>query len=112
MDGDSHFISSPKLVSRTGKLLLLTNWPIENRTAVYNEVSLNVSDQRVILAYFGLISCYQPRIYCQLTFVSGLSTYIQVRNVIKIDKQLRNKSLVSLICVKFIAIYSSYKNST
>ena len=58
MDGDSHFISFPKLVSRTGKLLLLTNWPIESRTAVYNEVSLNVSDQRVILAYFGLISCY------------------------------------------------------
>ena len=58
MDGDSHFISFPKLVSRTVKLLLLPNWPIESWTAVYNEVSSNVSDQRFILAYFGLISCY------------------------------------------------------
>ena len=58
MDGDSHFISFPKLVSRTGKLLLFPNWPIESWTAVYNEVSTNISDQRVILAYFSLISCY------------------------------------------------------
>ena len=58
MDGDLHFISFPKLVSRTGKLLLLPNWPIESWTAVYNEVSSNISDQRVILAYFGQISCY------------------------------------------------------
>ena len=58
MDGDSHFISFPKLVSRTGKLLLLPNWPIESWTAEYNEVSSNVSDQRFILAYFGLILCY------------------------------------------------------
>ena len=45
---DSHFKSFPKLFSRTGKLPLLPNWPIECWTAVYNEVSSNVRDQRVI----------------------------------------------------------------
>ena len=106
MDGDSHFISFQKLVSRTVKLLLLSNWPIESWTAVYNEVNSNISDQRIILAYFGLISCYNlVAIYCQLTYVSGLSTYMQVGNDIKIDKQLRNKSLVSLICMCQILIF-------
>ena len=95
MDGDSHFISFPKLVSRTGKLLLLTNWPIESRTAVYNEVSLNVSDQRVLFwPNFMTITSYLLSIYLCFRFLPSQERH----------KDRPNKLLVSLICVKFIVI--------
>ena len=88
MDGYSHFISFPKLVSRTGKLLLLTNWPIESRTAVYN-----VSDQRVILAYFGLIHAITS--YLLSTYLYFRSLYLYTGQERHKDRQTTLKQVIS-----------------